>query len=122
MIENQTTSYPPVSAQKKILQTSRILVVDNDKSIRSMIAATLQKQGHQVLAAANGLEALEIIGMQSDRIDLILLDLDLPKIDGLDVIKSLRRESEYPLVPVAVLTSAGDPKDIRACIRQGVLH
>ncbi len=84
----------------------RILVVDDEPAVLDLLVYTLGKAHYEVLAAENGRRALEL-ARQSDP-DLILLDLMLPEIDGLDVCRELRRTSK---VPIIMITALGEEVD-----------
>ncbi|MGE5674531.1 MAG: response regulator [Mycobacterium leprae] len=84
----------------------RILVVDDEESIVQLISYNLRKAGYEVLACGNGEEALRLARTSTP--DLVVLDLMLPGMDGLDVCKALRRESD---LPVLMLTARGEEID-----------
>ncbi len=75
---------------------SKILVVDDEQAIVDMLAYNLTKAGHQPLIARDGEQALRLARAESP--DLVILDLMLPGIDGLDVCRELRRESDLPII------------------------
>jgi two-component system, cell cycle sensor histidine kinase and response regulator CckA len=70
--------------------TARVLVVDDEPVVRRVVGAMLTSVGHEVLFAGDGLEALELFGAQAGRIDVVLLDLDLPKLDGVETMTRMR--------------------------------
>jgi DNA-binding response OmpR family regulator len=74
----------------------KILVVDDEKKIVEIVKAYLERDGYQVLAAYDGKAALEIA--RQHRPDLLILDLMLPEISGLDVCRALRKESDIPII------------------------
>jgi DNA-binding response OmpR family regulator len=80
---------------------SRILIVEDEEVLAASLKDILEGEGHHVLTARNGLDALELLGRE--RPDLMLLDLMLPLMDGLTVLKQLRRE--LPTTAVVVVTS-----------------
>jgi DNA-binding response OmpR family regulator len=80
---------------------TKILVIDDDRKIVDLVRAYLEKDGYQVLAAYDGLQALELA--RQKRADLIVLDLLLPGMDGLDVCRVLRGEGDN--VPIIMLTA-----------------
>ena len=86
--------------------SSTILLVDDEDSIQKLLAYPLEREGYRVLQARDGEEALERFG--SERVDLVVLDIMLPKLDGLEVCKRLRAESE---VPIIMLTARDDELD-----------
>jgi len=85
---------------------STILLVDDDEAVRKLLAFPLERDGYQVIQAADGVEALERFGETA--VDLVVLDLMLPRIDGLEVCKQLRARSS---VPIIMLTARDDELD-----------
>jgi two-component system KDP operon response regulator KdpE len=92
----------------------RILVVDDERAIRRFLRASLSTHGHVILEATTGAEALAVAAEQ--RPDIIFLDLGLPDIDGLQVIRRLR---EWSAVPVIVLSVLDQEKDKIAALDAG---
>jgi len=86
--------------------SKKILVVDDEPKIVRLVRGYLEQAGYQVIAAYDGKEALAAARRESP--DLIILDLMLPSVDGLDVTRSLRRESD---VPIIMLTARVDETD-----------
>jgi CheY-like chemotaxis protein len=80
-------------------QARHILLVDDDRGLRHVLTALLRDAGHHVESAADGPEALDMIG-DGDRFDLILLDIGLPSMSGLDVLARIRELKSPPLVIV----------------------
>jgi len=85
---------------------STILLVDDEDSIQTLLTYPLERDGYRVVQARDGEEALQRFGEES--IDLVVLDVMLPKLDGLEVAKRLRAEST---VPIIMLTARGDELD-----------
>jgi two-component system, OmpR family, response regulator len=86
--------------------THRILIVDDDLHIREVIRVTLSKAGMAVIEARDGKEALARFG--AGRPDLIVLDIGMPELDGLDVCRQIRKSSD---VPIVFLTARDDEID-----------
>jgi DNA-binding response OmpR family regulator len=86
--------------------SSTILLVDDEDSIQKLLAYPLEREGFRVLQARDGEEALAAFA--SERVDLVVLDVMLPKLDGLEVCKRLRAESG---VPIIMLTARDDELD-----------
>jgi DNA-binding response OmpR family regulator len=86
--------------------SSTILLVDDEDSVQKLLAYPLERDGFRVLQARDGEEALERFA--DEHVDLVVLDLMLPKLDGLEVCKRLRAESE---VPIIMLTARDDELD-----------
>ena len=86
--------------------SSTILLVDDEESVQKLLAYPLEREGFRVVQARDGQEALERFA--AERIDLVVLDLMLPKLDGLEVCKRLRATST---VPIIMLTARDDELD-----------
>ena len=84
----------------------RLLVVEDDKLIRKQIARILRRQGHQVLTAASGPEALQLYASHPERIHLVLTDVVMPHMDGPELARRLREST--PALQV-LFTSGYDP-------------
>ncbi|WP_047861559.1 response regulator [Archangium gephyra] len=82
---------------------SRILIVEDEEVLTDSLRDILEGEGHQVLTAQNGLDALGTIARE--RLDLVLLDLMLPLVNGLKVLEAVRRDA--PSTAVIVVTSCG---------------
>jgi len=78
----------------------RILVVDDERQIVRMLRASLQSSGYEVLTASNGLEALE--QFESGRPDLIITDLAMPEMNGLELTQAIRRAGQTPIIVLSV--------------------
>ena len=95
--------------------TTTILVVEDDERIRTAVRLALQKEGWEVLDAATGEEALQIF--QSEKCDILLIDIILPGIDGFEVCRSVRKISDVPVVMVTarddtcLLYTSPSPRD-----------
>jgi len=88
----------------------KILIVDDEEDILELVAYNLKREGYQTVSAVSGEEALK--KCRSETPDLIVLDLMLPGIDGLQVMKTLREDSVTKNVPTVMLTAKGDEADI----------
>lgn len=88
---------------------NEILVVEDDKGVRSLIAMALRGSGYKVLEAETGEEACRLI--TSEAIDLMILDLGLPDMDGVEIIRSVRQWSHLPILVVSARTHEQDKID-----------
>lgn len=84
------------------LVNKTILVVDDEKEIRELLRLYIEKDGYSVIQAANGLEALKRAA--STRIDLAVIDIMMPELDGYQLIKGLREHSNLPIIVVSAKT------------------
>lgn len=91
-----------------------VLVVDDEKSIRDFIRRNLEAREFSVLTAGNGLEALAILNTQP--VDLVVLDVMMPGMDGLETLRRIRQNS---MVPVIVLSALGEENDKIQALNQG---
>jgi CheY-like chemotaxis protein len=90
-----------------------ILVVDDFSSIRNFLCETLHKQGYQTRSAGHGKEALEILNSEHGTIDLVLSDFNMPEMDGMGLLKSIKANQQYKDKPVIFLTTDSDPGKMR---------
>jgi DNA-binding response OmpR family regulator len=86
--------------------SARILLVDDEQSVQTLLTYPLRKDGYEVVSALDGREALD--RFTSERFDLVVLDLMLPKVDGIEVCRRLRSRSQ---VPIIMLTAKDDEID-----------
>jgi DNA-binding response OmpR family regulator len=89
--------------------TGTILIVDDDAMLIEAITSALERAGYQVMAATTGANALEMA--RREPVDLILLDLVLPGMDGLEVCRELRRGKETATLPILILTAKSEEID-----------
>lgn len=85
------------------------MVVDDEAYIVELVKFNLEKEGYQVSVATNGLEALDMV--QVERPDLILLDIMLPNVDGLEVCRTLKQNKDTSWIPIIMLTAKGEEID-----------
>ncbi|MFZ0134036.1 MAG: response regulator [Desulfobacterales bacterium] len=95
----------------------KILVVDDEEDIIELVRFNLNKDGYRIESALTGEEALRMV--RSDAFDLIILDLMLPGIDGLEVTRKLRDNAKTRSVPIVMLTAKGEEPDIVAGLELG---
>jgi two-component system, OmpR family, phosphate regulon response regulator PhoB len=96
---------------------ARILVADDEESVRQLLQIVLQHEGYEVVLAANGAEALLAAHHQSP--DLILLDWMMPVLDGLSVLKQLRKDKATCHIPVLMLTARQSDSDTTTALVGG---
>lgn len=101
--------------QKKI-----ILVVEDEEPMQLVLRDVLKVEGYDVLEAKNGIEGLELA--LKEHPDLILLDILMPKMDGLEMLKNLRSDDWGRKVPVIVLTNLSDNEDIAKAVEEDVFE
>jgi len=84
---------------------AKILVVEDEKNIRELIKFNLENAGYEVITAADGKAAIDQL---SGEIDLVVLDLMLPEIDGMEVCRQMRGDQELRQIPIVMLTAKGE--------------
>ena len=87
----------------------KVLVVDDEKDITALVAYHLEREGFRVLQAHDGLQALELV--KRERPSLVVLDLMLPHLSGLDVCRRLRKEPDTARLPILMLTAKAEETD-----------
>ena len=105
---------PQYSSAQKLSQTYRILVVEDEEVIRQMLVLALEEEGYEVICAQDGRNALALLqefGTASGQtpIDLLLLDIMLPQVNGLDVCRTLRYQGNT--IPILILSAKGSETD-----------
>ena len=81
-----------------------ILIVDDSNTARASVEYTLKKGSYEVLSADDGTTGLEVLG-KSPTIDMIITDLNMPKMDGIEFIKNVRKFDQYKYTPILMLTT-----------------
>jgi two-component system, chemotaxis family, chemotaxis protein CheY len=94
-----------------------ILVADDSPSIRKFISFSLMLKGFEIIAVADGMEALEIL--PKEKVSLIITDLNMPNIDGFELIKSIRSNQGFNEIPIIILSSLADDDLIEEGIKCG---
>ena len=97
----------------------RILIADDDALVRLIARAVVQKNGMSAVEAADGAEAMSILD-GDEKIDLVLLDLDMPIIGGLDILRRMRAQPHLARIPVLVLTGA-EGEEIQTALALGAV-
>jgi two-component system alkaline phosphatase synthesis response regulator PhoP len=87
----------------------KVLVVDDEKDITALVAYHLEREGFRVIQASDGFQALEMV--KRERPNLLILDLMLPQMSGLDVCRRLRKEPETARLPILMLTAKAEETD-----------
>lgn len=138
MDSSQSNVQPPVSKAEETVKTDvpgsvsasepkapqeakrigRVLLVEDDLPISKMYATKLEMEGFEAVVATNGEEGLK--KLQEETYDLVLLDLMIPKLGGMEVLAKLRAEKKFAEVPVIVLSNLSQEQDIKKAHEMGV--
>jgi DNA-binding response OmpR family regulator len=97
---------------------SHILVADDEPHIGRIIKMKLEQGPFRVSLAYDGQEALDFVN-SGDQLDLVILDLMMPKLSGLDVLKRIREQEKFRSLPCIILTAGGDAKHERDALELG---
>ena len=95
-----------------------ILIVDDSKTVRNLLAFIMKKEGFKVTAAEDGLDGLEKL-YSEPKIDLIVSDINMPRMDGITFIRTVREQEAYRDIPIVVLSTEGEEKDIQVGLSIG---
>ena len=102
----------------KLPPDTRILVVDDDPNLLVLLSKMLMRVGVTPTTAETGLQALDLL-TSSPPFDLLILDLMLPDVDGLDILGRLRKDTKYDTMPVLILSARAEPDTIKFGLDQG---
>jgi two-component system chemotaxis response regulator CheY len=83
-----------------------ILVVDDSATVRKFVSVSLSMKGYRVVTASDGMDALE--KLPQENVELVVTDLNMPTMDGFELIKTLRENPQYENIPIVILTSLSD--------------
>ncbi len=95
-----------------------VLIVDDSPTVRKFVSVSLSMQGFSVVVACDGMDALE--KLPQSKFDLVITDLNMPNMDGFELIKALRENPDYKDLPVIILTSLGDEANKEQGAKLGV--
>lgn len=82
----------------------RILVVDDDEIFRNLVKKVLLDENYEVITAENGLKGFEVIERENGNIDLAILDVNMPEMDGFELLSKIRSDKRFAHIPVLMLT------------------
>jgi len=99
------TESPPLQPETQNM-AKRILTIDDSKTIRDMLMFTLAEAGFEVLQAVDGQDGLDVLG--KERVDVVITDINMPRMDGYEVIRQMRSNSAHKATPILVLTTESE--------------
>jgi two-component system chemotaxis response regulator CheY len=97
----------------------KALVVDDSRAVRMILSKTLKGLGYDVREAANGIEALEIIALEKTEVTLVLSDWNMPEMNGLELLKQLRRDPELASLVVIMVTTETELDQMALALEAG---
>jgi len=99
------------------MQNSNVLIVEDDEFNRDLLQRRVKQSGFKAWCAKNGKEALE--ALKNHKFDLLLLDLMMPGIDGIEVLKRMKADKEFMGIPVIMVSALDDSASIDTCMKHG---
>ncbi|MBF0144465.1 MAG: response regulator, partial [Magnetococcales bacterium] len=109
---------PEVRHRQERFSGRTVLLVDDDVRNLFSLTRSLEKRGMKVLMAGNGAEALDVLE-RGEKVDLILMDIMMPVMDGYDAMRALRQRESFRRLPILALTAKAMPEDQRLCLEAG---
>lgn len=97
---------PDLQQMSECAMSTRILTIDDSKTMRDMLMLTLAEAGFDVLQAVDGQDGLDVL--VNERVDVVITDINMPRMDGYEVIRQLRRKPEHQSTPILVLTTESE--------------
>ncbi|MEZ6853316.1 response regulator [Halodesulfovibrio aestuarii] len=92
--------------------SKQILIVDDSKTVRNLVAFIMKNEGFKVTSAEDGLDGLEKL-YSCGSVDLIITDINMPHMDGFTFIENVRKQDAYRDLPIVVLSTEGQEQDIK---------
>jgi len=96
-----------------------ILIIEDDKFLRELIAQKLFKEGYNIIEAIDGEEGIKKV--KEEKPNLVLLDLILPGIDGFEVLSQIKEDSSLAQIPVIILSNLGQKEDVEKGLKLGAI-
>ncbi|OSM06280.1 response regulator [Magnetofaba australis] len=100
----------------------KLLTVDDSRTIRRVISGVGAMMGYEVLEAEHGMAALELLEERADEVGLILLDWNMPGMNGLEVLQAVKKDARWQHIPVMMVTTEGEKDYIIRAIQAGACH
>lgn len=107
----------PMASVAKHMKSRHLLIVDDNENNRDMLARRFEKQGYTTETASNGEDALEMIALK--KFDAVLLDVMMPGIDGVEVLRRIRKKQSLVELPVIMVTAKGEREDLVNALEAG---
>ncbi|MDK2122482.1 hybrid sensor histidine kinase/response regulator [Parachitinimonas caeni] len=114
----QTTGIPSAAAQEALHVASAVMVVDDSLTVRKITGRLLAREGYQVLTAKDGVDALQ--QLQDTKPDVMLLDVEMPRMDGFELTRNIRTNAETRDIPIIMITSRTADKHRNYALELGV--
>lgn len=96
-----------------------ILIAEDEADIREMYFMALSSKGFEVLQAKNGKEVFEWLEKKGDVVDILLLDIVMPTMDGFETLEKIKKEDKYRNIPIIISTNLDNPEDKKGALAMG---
>jgi two-component system, chemotaxis family, sensor kinase CheA len=106
------SAFQPVAGPASVRREATILVVDDSITTRTLEKTILQAQGYRVLLAVDGVEALNVLRTAEREVDVVVADVEMPRLDGFGLLDAMRRDPRLKDLPTILMTSRGRPEDV----------
>jgi two-component system chemotaxis response regulator CheY len=100
----------------------KILSVDDSGTMRKIIGRAIQMLGHGMLEAANGVEALKVLEASAPEVALVIMDVNMPEMDGMETLRRIKADERFRGIPVMMLTTDSDRNRIIQAIQAGAAN
>ena len=100
-------------------QKKTVLIVEDDSFLSDMYQTKFSVSGYNVLLAQNGMQCLELLRSNTSAPDIALLDIVMPKMDGLELLELLKKDDRTKNIPIILLTNLGQDKDVKKGLEMG---
>src|SRR6202012_2549073 len=94
-------------------QSPLLLLVDDARVMRATLQEMLEQQGYQILLAEGGEEALDLLEKYASRISAVVLDREMPGIDGMEVVRRMKEDFQFANIPIIMFTGTSEPDKIQ---------
>jgi two-component system chemotaxis response regulator CheY len=101
---------------------TKILAVDDSRTMRRLLRMAVETIGYEMLEAGNGGEALEVLLSNGEAVALVLLDWNMPIMNGMETLQALKQDERFKSIPVMMVTTEGDRLAVIEAIRNGAHH
>lgn len=100
-----------------IFMAQKVLIIEDEEVLRNVLARKLEKEGYEVIVAADGEAGMDSI--RNENPDMILLDIMLPKKNGYQILEEIHRDEKLKKIPVLVISNSGQPVEIKKILELG---
>lgn len=113
---------PETNSDKALKRKLNILYIEDDEIEEMKLNRTLRslEVKHQITVAENGEKALEILHSKTIQPDIILLDLNMPVMDGIEFLQIMKTHDNFKFIPTIIFTTSNNPKDMLECFKLGI--